>query len=54
MVSERGFEPLPPIRGLAPQASASANSATRTRGPMIVVKNIWLIFNPLEGRSDDC
>ncbi|MFM1906121.1 MAG: hypothetical protein RIT32_917 [Actinomycetota bacterium] len=24
MVSERGLEPLPPIRGLAPQASASA------------------------------
>lgn len=29
-VSEGGLEPPPPIRGLAPQASASAYSATRT------------------------
>lgn len=31
-VSEGGLEPPPPIRGLAPQASASAYSATRTCG----------------------
>lgn len=30
LVSEGGLEPPPPIRGLAPQASASAYSATRT------------------------
>src|SRR6478672_3685347 len=31
MVSEGGLEPPRPIRALAPQASASAYSATRTR-----------------------
>ena len=30
-VSEGGLEPPRPIRALAPQASASANSATRTQ-----------------------
>ncbi len=38
-VSEGGLEPPRPIRALAPQASASANSATRTSGCAVRVQD---------------
>ena len=39
-MSERGVEPRSPIRALAPQASASANSATRTSFSILLYNHI--------------
>jgi hypothetical protein len=54
MVSKRGFEPPPLIQGLAPQASASANSATRTRRGTLTIGVNLFDSNPIKRGLNAC
>ena len=47
-VRERGLEPLPSYRGLAPQASASTYSATRAGDEMFVAERRMTLARPGE------
>src|SRR5664280_3423499 len=47
VVSERGLEPPCPLRALAPQASASTYSATRTSAPVSPPARMTIATSPV-------